>query len=346
MKFNVKKINRALAFNFAKKTSRHDKMAAVLKNKKILIIVIIFCLLLITCLFVSWYQLKIPLSKSAEEKTFIIKEGQGLEEIANNLEKEKIIRSEWIFVMYAWLQNKASNLQAGEYSLSSSMNISEITKKIIGGGIIPKGIKITIPEGFSNRQIEEKLIDLGILIENDKFPKDLEGYLFPDTYYFEKNSFIEEIVKKMRANFNRKITEDLKAEIKNQNKNLYSILIMASLLEKEVKTDEDKAIVSGIFWKRLENNYPLQSCATIAYILGVDKWRYSREDTKIKSPYNTYLNIGLPPAPINNPGLSTIKAAIYPKKTDYNFFLTDPETGKTIFSKTLEEHNANKNKYF
>jgi len=117
-------------------------------------------------------------------------------------------------------------------------------------------------------------------------------------------------------------------------------------LEKEIKSDEDRVIVAGIFWKRLENKYPLESCATIAYILGVDKWRYSYEDTRIKSPYNTYINIGLPPTPINNPGLSAIRAAIYPQETDYNFFLTDPETGNTIFSKTFQEHNRNKAKYF
>ena len=121
---------------------------------------------------------------------------------------------------------------------------------------------------------------------------------------------------------------------------------MASILEREVKSDEDRAIVSGIFWKRLESNYPLESCATIAYILEIDKWRYSVEETRIESPYNTYLNVGLPPTPINNPGLSAIEAAVYPEYTDYNFFLTDPETGVTIFSKTFDEHNANKRKYF
>jgi len=119
---------------------------------------------------------------------------------------------------------------------------------------------------------------------------------------------------------------------------------MASIIEKEVKSEEDRAIVSGIFWKRIENKYPLESCATIAYVLGVDKKQYSYDDTRTASPYNTYIHTGLPPAPINNPGISAIKAALNPEYTDYNFFLSAPD-GTTIFSKTFEEHQNNKARY-
>ena len=298
-----------------------------------------------------------------EEKIFIVKEGEGLEKIAEKLRMERIIGNKWVFVFHVWLEGKANNLQAGKYSLSSSMNISQVARKIINGEVFKDWVKVTIPEGWTNKQIEEKLAELEIVnpkeykfytISTESFsfladkPHDgnLQGYLFPDTYYFEKNTAIEDVVKKMLVNFGEKLTSDLREEIKKQNKTIHQILTLASILEREVKSDEDRAIVAGIFWRRLENNYPLESCATIAYILGVDKWRYSIEDTRIKSPYNTYTNIGLPPTPINNPGLSAIKAAIYPQETDYNFFLTDPETGNTIFSKTFDEHNANKRKYF
>jgi len=120
---------------------------------------------------------------------------------------------------------------------------------------------------------------------------------------------------------------------------------MASLIEKEVRTSEDMKIISGIFWQRIENRQGLESCATLAYILGVNKPQYSVVDTKIDSPYNTYKHRGLPPSPIANPGLNAITAAIYPKETDYNYFLSDPATGQTIFSRTLGEHNLNKAKY-
>ncbi|MEI8361556.1 MAG: endolytic transglycosylase MltG, partial [bacterium] len=123
------------------------------------------------------------------------------------------------------------------------------------------------------------------------------------------------------------------------------IVTMASVIEKEVRKTADMKIVSGIFWNRLANKQRLESCATLAYILGVNKEQYSLADTKIDSPYNTYQNFGLPIAPIANPGLKAIEAAIYPTKTNYNFFLTAATTGQTIFSSTFAEHVKNKNLY-
>jgi len=316
--------------------------------EKIRIFAIICCCLIIVCLFIFLYQLYLPWSKNTEEKTFIIKEGEGLEKIAENLRAERLIGSKSVFVWYVWLEGKANNLQAGKYSLSPSMNIVEIAKKIINGDVLHNWIKITIPEGWTNKQIEERLLNLGLITASEKLPAELEGYLFPDTYYFDRDAdTIETIVRKMQDNFIKRIGEEISRDLlADSSMKLPNAIIMASILEKEVVSDEDRAIVAGIFWKRLEDKYPLESCATIAYILGVDKWRYSIEDTRIESPYNTYTNIGLPPTPINNPGISAIKAALYPQETDYYFFLTDPETGNTIFSKTFEEHNRNKVKYF
>ena len=148
----------------------------------------------------------------------------------------------------------------------------------------------------------------------------------------------------MRDNFDKKVDDSLRAEIERQGKTLGEIVTMASILEKEVPTYYEKRIVSGVFWKRLGINYPLQSCATIAYALGKRKWRYSIEDTKTNSPYNTYQNTGLPPGPINNPGLWSTKAAVWPINTDYFYFLSTKD-GRTIFSRTGEEHNANKARY-
>jgi UPF0755 protein len=149
----------------------------------------------------------------------------------------------------------------------------------------------------------------------------------------------------MLENFDEKLTLQMREEIKSQEKSVFEILTMASILEKEVKSENDMKIASGIFWDRIEAGMPLQSCATVAYVLGQEKKQYSIADTQISSPYNTYLVKGLPPGPIDNPGMNSIEAAIYPTKTEYQFFLTDPATGNTIFSKTLEEHAANKAKY-
>jgi len=317
-----------------------------LKSKKFWAVVTGGLLFLAICWLIWYWQISIPLNKDAKEQTFIIKSGQSLEKIGENLESQDLTKNRLFFVLYAYIKGEAKNIQAGKYKLGSNMNIIEITDKIAKGDIIKDWIKITIPEGWTNDEIEKELEKLGLTIEEEQLPIDLQGYLFPDTYYFEKGLSIEKIITKITSNFNEKIKETLRKEIEKQEKTLSQILTMASLLEKEVATYQDMRIVADIFWKRVKRNYPLQSCATIAYALGENKWRYSYKDTRTKSPYNTYTNVGLPPTPINNPGLLAVEAAVYPKSTEYNFFLTDPETNNTVFSRTIEEHNANKKKYF
>jgi len=208
---------------------------------------------------------------------------------------------------------------------------------------------VTIPEGWTQKQIEEKL---GMKLPGEN----LEGFLFPDTYKFPLGVSGEEVVRKMRENFEEKLNTKIpelsltpKEAIMQQGKTIFEIVIMASLLEKELspknKNDkENQRIISGILWKRLENKIPLQVDSTITYITGKKITQVSFEETKIDSPYNTYKYRGLPLGPICNPGIDSILAAIYPKNSDYWYYLSTPE-GKTIFSKTLEEHNLAKAKY-
>jgi UPF0755 protein len=321
-------------------------MKIVNKNKFAFFLISIFILL---CLFGGYFfvghQIITPLSNQADEETFIIERGEGSEEIAAHLEKANLIRGKIWFTTYVFYKGWAAQLQAGQYVLSPSLSIPQIAQKIVRGETISQEIQVTIPEGFTLKQIDARLNGVGLIKAGELMKQSqLEGYLFPDTYRFNQGTALDEIVVKMRENFDRKLDEDLKDEIAGQGKTTEEIIIMASLLEKEVATDQDRRIVSGIFWQRLENNYPLQSCATIAYVLGIDKWRYSIEETKIESSYNTYRNIGLPSGPICNPGLSAIRAAIEPQANDYNFFLSKPD-GETVFSQTLEEHNENKAKY-
>jgi len=318
-------------------------------NKKKFIFFLLFIFLVVACLgggyFFIDYQIFTPLTIQSAEQTFIIEKGEGLREISAHLEEKELIRNKTIFEYYVWYRGWAARLQAGEYSLSSSLNIPQTAEKIVKGEATSQETNITIPEGFDLKKIDARLTKAGLIEAGELLRQSqLEGYLFPDTYKFSQGASLDEIIDKMRENFERKLTQDLIEEIERQGRTIEEIIIMASLLEKEVPTDEDRRIVSGIFWKRLKDNYPLQSCATIAYILDIDKWRYSTADTKIESPYNTYQNIGLPPGPINNPGLSTIGAAISPQASDYYFFLSKPG-GETVFSRTLEEHNENKVKY-
>ncbi len=299
---------------------------------------IIFLILILSILggFFLWQGIYLPKDINfVEEKIFSIEKSQGLFKIAENLEKENLIKGNFYFKAYALSQGYAKSLQSGEYLLSPSMSIPEIVQKIISGDTA--SITITVPEGLTIKQIEERM-DLNLPGEN------LEGFLFPDTYRFPVNVRGEEVVARMRENFDRKLTADLREEIKKQGKIIFEIVTMASMIEKEVRTLEDKKLVSGVLQKRLEVNMPLQVDATIVYITGKRTVRVPLEDLQIDSPYNTYKYRGLPAGPICNPGLESIIAAIYPEDSQYWFYLSTPE-GETIFSRTLEEHNIAKAKY-
>ncbi|MCX6738352.1 MAG: endolytic transglycosylase MltG [Candidatus Parcubacteria bacterium] len=323
-------------------------------SKKFLIFVVAVILILGGW---AYYQLYIPLNSGTSEKIFTIERGSGLSVIASQLKQEGLIKSKTAFSFYVFISGGQYKLKTGEYSISSSMSISEIANKIIKGDI--KGIKITIIEGWNINDIAKYLDEKGIFSKEsflqaivpskeivkefdfliDKPEKNnLEGYLFPDTYWITDKTDVNEFVRMMLNNFNNKVTPEMREEIYSQEKMIFEIVTMASIIEKEVATEQDRQIVSGIFWRRLESHIPLQSCATVAYALGIDKWRYTINDTQVNSPYNTYKYAGLPAGPISNPGISAINAAIHPKETGYLYFLSKPD-GETVFSRTLKEHN-------
>lgn len=180
----------------------------------------------------------------------------------------------------------------------------------------------------------------------------LEGYLYPDTYrVFIDEAESEELIVRMLENFDNKLTPQMRIDIAKQEKTIYEIITMASLIEKEAPINyatgdnKDAKIIAGIFWNRIKYGQALQSCASLAYVLGVNKPQYSSEDTQIESPYNTYKYRDLPPGPVSNPGILAIEAAIYPTESDYNYFLTPAGTKDVVYATTYEQHLVNKNKY-
>ncbi len=320
-------------------------------------------LILAGCIVYGLYQFFTPLGVGAWQDVTIEK-GEGVKEIAKTLEDDKLIRSAFWFEAYIWLEGKQNKFQAGQYSISPSQNINQIVDMITQGRVVVNDIWATIPEGFTLKQIKERLVaaDLSVAGGIDKetigsFKSDysflaeapsaasLEGFLFPDTYKFKKEVSEKEILQKMLDNFDAKLTQKMRDDIKGQNKTVFKIITMASIIEKEGKTAGDRKIIAGIFWNRIKDKYPLESDATLSYLFNDKVLRHTTEQTKVDSPYNTYKYAGLPPGPINNPGLEAIEAAIYPAQTDYYYFLTKPETGEAVFAKTLEEHNANKAKF-
>lgn len=303
-------------------------------------------------------------NNSQIEQSFVIKEGEGVNPIATRLQKAGLISHRLWFEFYIWSQDRESKVVTGTYDLRPNMTIPEIVDIITSGKGNKEDQSVTIIEGWDDNQIGEYLAGKGLaskegfleeaaLIEKyrpyysflaglDK-NRTLEGYLFPDTYnVILGKTTPEQLVSRMLLNFNQKLTDTLKDDAQKSGYPLDEIVIMASIIEREVPREADRKIVSGIFWKRIKQKQPLESCATISYVLGVNKKQYSFEDTRVDSPYNTYIKKGLPPGPIGNPGISAIKAAIYPQESEYVYFLSDPKTGETVFSRTLDEHNLAK----
>ncbi|MCX8015765.1 MAG: endolytic transglycosylase MltG [Patescibacteria group bacterium] len=317
------------------------------------------------------YQLK-PLIVSADVKNqkveFVVQKGEGFKEIAENLEAQQLIKSSKSFKLYLLLHGWANKLKPGIYQIPYELPASEVAKMLLTGVVDEK--TITIPEGYTLSLIEEKLKNEGVLAQDESllklkisdfqndyfFLKDapanysLEGFLFPDTYRFKLNSPAKIIAKRMLDNLEKNLTDGIRQQIEQSRFNVYQIIALASLIEGEIPHAEDRPIVAGILIKRLDNQIPLQIDATIVYIkceiLKTENCRkLSLDDLKIPSPYNTYQNLGLPKGPINNPGLNAIEAVLNPLESAYWYYLSDPKTGNTIFSKTLKEHNAAKAKY-
>ena len=284
-----------------------------------------------------------PKNPQGQEEFFLVKKGDSVFQIGQNLEERGFIKNKYLFDLYILASGKQTKLQAGEYVLSSSIDISKISQKLISGNIAKE--IITIPEGWNLRDIAWYFENKGMFQAEELYEMtELEGYLFPDTYEISRGASLEEIVKKMTDNFNKKLTPELREDIQKQEKTVSEIVIIASLLEKEIQTLEDKKMVAGVLLNRLQVGMPLQVDATITYITKKQTTNISKEDTQIDSPYNTYKYTGLPLGPICNPGMESIKAAIYPQPNSYWYYLSTPE-GETIFSKTLEEHNIAKAKY-
>jgi len=202
-------------------------------------------------------------------------------------------------------------------------------------------MKLTIPEGFTARQIGQLIEEKG-LGRRKRFLKiveqrGVEGYLFPETYFVEYDISEEEIIDTMVDQFNKLFTKEMEEQGKKFNFTKRDTVILASIIEKEAARDEERPLISGVFHNRLRKRWYLESCATVQYALGEHKEKLTYEDLKVDSPYNTYDHFGLPPGPICNPGLGSIKAALYPAETDLMFFVAEGE-GTHGFSKYYGKH--------
>lgn len=305
-----------------------------------------------------------PVDRKNQESIGVdVDSGTGVKKIASILHEKGLIRSEWGFVVRTYMLGAKDKLKAGQYNFSKKESGVEIVKRMIAGDILPRDNKVTIPEGLTLKEIAQRFEQAEIVSASDfmasakaeKFrakydfladvpDSSLEGYLFPDTYKFFKNTPVDEVIDRMLQRFDEQFKIAAQATPGLKTHKLHEIVTMASIIEREVKTPEDRRIVSGILWSRIEHGVAIAADATTRYALNNWGKPLTVNDLKNDSPYNTRNHAGLPPGPIGNPGLDTLKAAMDPKETDYFYYLSASD-GKTIFSKTLDEHNANVQKY-
>jgi len=290
----------------------------------------------------------------SESVTFKIESGMSARKIADLMKEKGVIKYPEAFLYYAKKEGYAKRFKAGSITIEPGLGYTQIFDILIQDN---RNVTIvTIPEGYEVRMIIDKLEKEGV-IDREKFislldasrydyeflkdiPKrndNLEGYLFPDTYYIYPEDTEEDIIKMMLDEFDRHFPEEYYNRAKELNMSVDDIVKLASVIERETDAPEERAKVAGVFYNRLKKKMKLQSCATVQYILKERKPNLSVEDTRIDSPYNTYRNEGLPVGPIACPGAECIEAALYPEETKALYFVMGKD-GKHIFSETYEEH--------
>jgi UPF0755 protein len=309
------------------------------------------------------YFIKTPVDPTDDAKiSLTIKKGESPAIVAKNLKEKDLILDEDAFKSFLRSSDIDRKIVAGRFMLDKTQTIPEIS------GVITDSKQsefiITVPEGSTVTDIDKKLVELDVIksgdfilavkdfSDYDKYPfldkekssklvHPLEGYLFPDTYYLDpQNFYSEDLIQMMLNNFKKKLGDEL---TKEHSRSLFEVITMASILEKEVRTSGDLPKVSGILWKRLDNGWMLGADATLLYLKEDRSIDY--KDLQEENPYNTRNKTGLPPGPINNPGLKSIMAALNPEDSPYFFYLTKPDTGEVVYAVTNDEHNANKRKY-
>ncbi len=317
-----------------------------------LLILLLFLGLIVLCGQILWLYCGVQTTLTSEDKIVLdIPMGSSIFQIGRILEENGLIKNRDSFVWYIYLTGKKERLKAGHYSFDGSISFHQLLKELETGR--PIIYKITIPEGYTAEDIGQLLSSRGLIDLNrfqellhdkvflnsqltDFSPLTGEGFLFPDTYELAQGASEEEILKIFFRRFRQVWAEITSDAVTNDLSPLESV-ILASVVEKEAKVEEERPVIAGIFLNRLRKGRLLQSCATVQYALGERKQRLLYEDLEIDSPYNTYRYKGLPPSPISNPGRASLVAVLRPSKTDYLYFVAKVD-GSHIFSRTYREH--------
>lgn len=288
-----------------------------------------------------------------------IPQGAGGKDIARLLGEAGVLRSPKGFLLHIVLAGARGDLKAGTYQFTKAESGKEILRRLRAGDTLPKDLSVTIPEGFTLEEIADRLGAAGIVDPRvfrdaarvERFRGEfaflqnapdgsLEGYLFPDTYRFFRGTSPEEVVRRFLARFDEQFRQAVNESGGLHGHTVHEIVTMASIIEREVRTTEDRRLVAGILWSRREHGVALAADATVRYAIRTWDRPLTVHDLAVDSPYNTRRYAGLPPGPIGNPGTDSLRAALLPEESDYFYYLSSSDDRTTIFSKTLEEHNA------
>ncbi|WP_257351581.1 endolytic transglycosylase MltG [Pseudalkalibacillus decolorationis] len=324
----------------------------MIRKKWILLSFALLCTALI-----GWLVFELTPYSSDQVQTIKVDKGAGLTSVAEELEEMEIIKNKTFFMLYGKIIGSDNKIKPGKHVISGDLSYSEIYSELVRSPV-EKGQEVVIPEGFTVEQIATRLEKKGITSEKaflkavktgegishpliEKVKKHegtqykLEGFLFPDTYYLPKDSRPEKVIVKMLNRF-----QEVKDQFETPKElSLHEWVTLASIVEREAVVAKERPVIAGVFINRLEDQWKLQSCATVQYVLDKPKERLLFKDLKVKSPYNTYLNKGLPPGPISNPGKASLKAVVNAKQHNFYFFVVKGDgTGTHHFSKTFKEH--------
>ena len=303
-----------------------------------------FVVLILGALLFSWWfsGLDSPPEHFPSGASVIVDEGLSLKDIAQSLESQGVIRSSFYLYILLSRDNADRRVQAGAYRFDTPLSTHELARALTSGTNRTPLITVTFPEGFSSKQLLSYLPPKLVSDPNADYASH-EGYLFPDTYYVSGDMTQDDIVAMMRENFSARI-EPLMGDIESSAWSLSDVVTLASLIEREANDDESRVMVSAVLQNRLAVGMPLQVDAVFYYLLGKESVELTEADLEYNSPYNTYTHLRLPPGPIANPGLESIRAVLEPANTDYLYYITAPD-GTFHYARTFEEHKRNKERY-
>ncbi len=314
------------------------------------LIILFLILVIIGMSILLWWNQAIKPSdpQNVQNATFTISRGENVRDIAERLQKDNLIRSSVAFFLIARFGGLAQNIQSGDFKLNPAMDLFTVANTLTHG---TTDVRITIPEGWRDEEISLELTKELNIPESEFLKVANEGFMFPDTYMLPKNASASTVVRLMQSNFHKKVKGDIISKAQVKGLSLNDLITVASLVEREAKLPKDRPLVASVILNRLKIGMKLDIDATVQYALGYQPanqswWKkdLTQEDLQIDSPYNTYLNPGLPPGPIANPGLAAIEAVANAPQTDYLFYVSD-KSGKLHFATSEEGHNSNITKY-